>query len=124
MSGARNISITVNGGRVEHAVESRMHLADFLRKELGLTGTHIGCEHGMCGACTVLVDGASARTIDEDGAIDGNDFALCRVNRFRHRAERCHLRVGDSFRDVTAMPGDVAKIRVPEIFSGSMCVRE
>jgi aerobic-type carbon monoxide dehydrogenase small subunit (CoxS/CutS family) len=42
-------------------VDSRLHLADFLRQELGLTGTHIGCEHGVCGACTVLVDGVTAR---------------------------------------------------------------
>jgi carbon-monoxide dehydrogenase small subunit len=57
-----DISITVNGKAYKRAVDSRLHLADFLRQELGLTGTHIGCEHGVCGACTVLVDGASARS--------------------------------------------------------------
>jgi len=56
------ISITVNGKEYKRTVDSRLHLADFLRQELGLTGTHIGCEHGVCGACTVLVDGASARS--------------------------------------------------------------
>jgi aerobic-type carbon monoxide dehydrogenase small subunit (CoxS/CutS family) len=56
-----SIKLTVNGRSYEREVEPRMHLADFLRHELGLTGTHIGCEHGVCGACTVLVDGASAR---------------------------------------------------------------
>ena len=56
------VKLTVNGSPHEREVESRMHLADFLRHELGLTGTHIGCEHGVCGACTVLVDGASARS--------------------------------------------------------------
>jgi aerobic-type carbon monoxide dehydrogenase small subunit (CoxS/CutS family) len=55
------ISLTVNGSKHERDVESRTHLADFLRHELSLTGTHIGCEHGVCGACTVLVDGLSAR---------------------------------------------------------------
>ena len=55
------ISITVNGTAYTRTVDSRLHLADFLRQELGLTGTHIGCEHGVCGACTVLVDGATAR---------------------------------------------------------------
>lgn len=55
------IQLTVNGARYEREVEARLHLADFLRHGLGLTGTHIGCEHGVCGACTVLVDGASAR---------------------------------------------------------------
>ena len=57
----RDIKVNVNG--VEHAcrVETRVNLADFLRHELGLTGTHVGCEHGVCGACTVLVDGHSVR---------------------------------------------------------------
>jgi carbon-monoxide dehydrogenase small subunit len=53
--------LTVNGKRVEAAVAPRMHLADFLREDLHLTGTHLGCEHGVCGACTLLVDGALAR---------------------------------------------------------------
>ena len=57
----RPIKLSVNGKSVETTVDSRMHLADFLRKELVLTGTHIGCEHGVCGACTVLVNGATAR---------------------------------------------------------------
>ena len=57
----RPIKLKVNGKSVEATVDSRMHLADFLRKELTLTGTHIGCEHGVCGACTVLVNGATAR---------------------------------------------------------------
>jgi len=55
------VRLTVNRAEYERDVEPRIHLADFLRHELGLTGTHIGCEHGACGACTVLVDGASAR---------------------------------------------------------------
>ncbi len=56
------IRITVNGAAYETAVEPRVHLADVLRHHFGLTGTHIGCEHGVCGACTVLVDGATARS--------------------------------------------------------------
>ena len=55
------IRVVVNGTAYEREVDARTHLADFLRHELGLTGTHIGCEHGVCGACTVLVDGASTR---------------------------------------------------------------
>jgi aerobic carbon-monoxide dehydrogenase small subunit len=54
--------VTVNGKAHARIVESRLTLADFLRHELGLTGTHLGCEHGVCGACTVLVDGRSARS--------------------------------------------------------------
>jgi aerobic-type carbon monoxide dehydrogenase small subunit (CoxS/CutS family) len=62
MSKARDITVTVNGEAVTAAVEPRLLLADFLRHTLGLTGTHVGCEHGVCGACTVLVDGDSARS--------------------------------------------------------------
>ncbi len=62
MSGKLNITVTVNGTAYQAAVEPRFLLADFLRQTLGLTGTHVGCEHGVCGACTVLVDGDSARS--------------------------------------------------------------
>jgi len=62
MSEQLNIRCTVNGQGVEREVPVRMTLADFLRHELGLTGTHLGCEHGVCGACTVLLDGRSARS--------------------------------------------------------------
>ena len=55
------ISLIVNGERVEAEVPARLHLADFLRERLGLTGTHLGCEHGVCGACTVRLDGAIVR---------------------------------------------------------------
>lgn len=55
------ISVTVNGRRFDRAVPPRLVLGDFLRDELGLTGTHLGCEHGVCGACSVLIDGRSAR---------------------------------------------------------------
>ncbi|HZP39654.1 MAG TPA: (2Fe-2S)-binding protein [Methylomirabilota bacterium] len=56
------IRLAVNGAEVEREVEARLSLADFLRQDLGLTGTHVGCEHGVCGACTVLVDGRTARS--------------------------------------------------------------
>jgi carbon-monoxide dehydrogenase small subunit len=62
MTKARQISVTVNGIAYEAAVEPRLLLADFLRHTLGLTGTHVGCEHGVCGACTVLFDGDSVRS--------------------------------------------------------------
>jgi carbon-monoxide dehydrogenase small subunit len=55
------VELTVNGERHELAIEPRRTLVDVLRHDLGLTGTHVGCEHGICGACTVLVDGAPAR---------------------------------------------------------------
>src|SRR6195256_2186100 len=56
------IALTVNARAVEASVEPRTHLADFLRDSLGLTGTHLGCEHGVCGACTLLLDGMPARS--------------------------------------------------------------
>ncbi|GAC1315784.1 MAG: glyceraldehyde dehydrogenase subunit gamma [Chloroflexota bacterium] len=56
------ITVTVNGVAYERSVEPRLLLSDFLRHELRLTGTHVGCEHGVCGACTVLVDGELARS--------------------------------------------------------------
>ena len=55
------ISLTVNGERVTRMVPVRQHLVDFLRTDLGLTGSHLGCEHGVCGACSVRVDGAVVR---------------------------------------------------------------
>jgi len=55
------IEVTVNGRRYQELVEPRLLLSDFLRHTIGLTGTHVGCEHGVCGACTVLFDGVSVR---------------------------------------------------------------
>ena len=57
-----DVEVTVNGTRHSVEADPRKTLADFLREDLGLTGTHLGCEHGVCGACTVLLDGASARS--------------------------------------------------------------
>ena len=62
MGDARTIAVTVNGRVHERTVETRLTLSDFLRHDLNLTGTHVGCEHGVCGACTVLVNGRSARS--------------------------------------------------------------
>lgn len=69
----RRITLTVNGESYEATAEPRLTLADFIRGELGLTGTHLGCEHGVCGACTVLVDGTATRSclmlaVQADGA--------------------------------------------------------
>jgi aerobic-type carbon monoxide dehydrogenase small subunit (CoxS/CutS family) len=68
-----DVTMTVNGERVTRSVPVRQHLVDFLRMELGLTGSHIGCEHGICGACSVRVDGAVVRgclmlAVQADGA--------------------------------------------------------
>jgi aerobic-type carbon monoxide dehydrogenase small subunit (CoxS/CutS family) len=73
MSRQRDIRVTVNGTEHECRVEDRLLLVDLLRESLGLTGTHIGCEHGVCGACTVLLNGDSVRAcltlaVQADGA--------------------------------------------------------
>lgn len=62
MSDLFNITVTVNGTEYERAVEPRLLLSDFLRHELGLTGTHVGCEHGVCGTCTIIFDGQAVRS--------------------------------------------------------------
>ena len=69
----KQIKLTVNGAAYERSVEPRLLLCDFLRMDLGLTGTHVGCEHGVCGACTIIVNGDSARSclmlaVQADGA--------------------------------------------------------
>jgi aerobic carbon-monoxide dehydrogenase small subunit len=73
MEATRSIYLTVNGTAYERTVAVRMTLADFLREELNLTGTHLGCEHGVCGACTILYNGAAVRSclmlaVQADGA--------------------------------------------------------
>ena len=62
MTTPRTVELVVNGERRAGEAEPRMLLSDFLREQLGLTGTHVGCEHGVCGACTVLVNGEAARS--------------------------------------------------------------
>ena len=86
-----SISLTVNGRRVEAAVAPRTHLADLLREDLGLTGTHLGCEHGVCGACTVVIDGEIARScITYAVTCDGRDVKT--IEGFDDDAEMERLR--------------------------------
>lgn len=90
------VALTVNGETVTANVPARLNLADFLRHELGLTGTHVGCEHGVCGACTVVVDGKLARSclmlaVQSDGAhietIEGAD-ASGRITKLQQAFHR------------------------------------
>ncbi|GAB4430683.1 MAG: (2Fe-2S)-binding protein [Anaerolineae bacterium] len=62
MSNLFTVTLTVNGTQYQRTIEPRLLLSDFLRHELGLTGTHVGCEHGVCGACTILFDGQPVRS--------------------------------------------------------------
>ena len=131
------LSLTVNGRSVKASVEPRMHLADFLRDVVRLTGTHLGCEHGVCGACTVLIDGAPTRSciayaVACDGAevrtIEGFDGDRL-MQELRHAFARHHaLQCGyctpgmliTAHDIVRRLPGaDEARVR--EELSGNLC---
>ena len=92
-----DIALTVNGSAVSTTVDVRRSMADFLREDLGLTGTHLGCEHGVCGACTVVLDGAAVRSclmlaIQADGSTVttieglGKDGALSPLQQAFHES--------------------------------------
>ncbi len=131
------VSLTVNGRQVTAMVEPRRHLADFLREQLLLTGTHLGCEHGVCGACTVMIDGEIARScITFASACDGaevrtiegfdDDSVMARLRRAFAQAHGlqcgyCTPGVLIAARDiVTRLPqADEARVRVE--LAGNLC---
>ena len=95
-------TMTVNGAQVTRAIAPRQHLVDFLREELGLTGSHLGCEHGVCGACTVRVNGEIVRgclmlavqangcRVDTiEGLSDSKELAKLQAAFHRHNALQC-----------------------------------
>jgi aerobic carbon-monoxide dehydrogenase small subunit len=95
MSNARAIKVTVNGVAYERTVEPRLLLSDFLRHTLGLTGTHVGCEHGVCGACTLLLDDDSVRScllfaVQVDGACLETVESLGTIDRMNPLQEAFH----------------------------------
>jgi carbon-monoxide dehydrogenase small subunit len=138
MSERRRIALTVNGRVLDGEVEPRQHLADYLRDELALRGTHLGCEHGICGACTLLLDGEPVRSclvlaVQADGA---------RVTTVEGLAEEGRLHpLQESFRDhhalqcgfctpgmlMTALyllrenPGVEDESQIREALSGNLC---
>ncbi len=96
------ITLTVNGTPVTRRVAARVHLVDFLREELGLTGSHIGCEHGVCGACTLRVDGeivrgclmlavqADGKRVDTiEGLTDSKELAALQKAFYERNALQC-----------------------------------
>jgi aerobic carbon-monoxide dehydrogenase small subunit len=97
MSETRNVAVTVNGQRYERTVDVRLTLADFLRGTLGLTGTHLGCEHGVCGACTILLDGRSARSCLML-AVQANGHEIATVEGLAPSADALHP-LQEAFRD-------------------------
>jgi carbon-monoxide dehydrogenase small subunit len=132
------ISVTVNGASYRRAVEPRLLLSDFLRQDLGLTGTHVGCEHGVCGACTVLMDGESVRScLVLAVQADGHD--LTTVEGLAPDGERMHP-LQEAFRDTHALqcgfctPGFLmslvpflrdhphpTEVEIREALSGNLC---
>jgi carbon-monoxide dehydrogenase small subunit len=131
------ISLTVNGKPRAAMVEPRTHLADYLREELRLTGTHLGCEHGVCGACTVLIDGAPGRScityaVACDGAtvetIEGLDEDPVMVQLRKAFTEEHALQCGYctpgmlvTARDIVLRLPDADEKRVRLELSGNLC---
>lgn len=133
----REIAVTVNGLRHSVSVEPRMLLSDMLRHELGLTGTHVGCEHGVCGACTIVLNGRSARScltlaVQADNAEietvegQGTTEALGRIQRaFRdHHGLQCGFCTPGFIMTITDIlrnhaPSSDDEIR--EALSGNIC---
>jgi carbon-monoxide dehydrogenase small subunit len=131
------ISLKVNGRNVEADVEPRTHLADFLREQQGLTGTNLGCEHGVCGACTLEVDGAPARScITYAAACDGStvrtiedfeDDAVMKALRDAFTAEHalqcgyCTPGMLVTARDIVMRLPDADEARIRKELSGNLC---
>jgi len=132
-----SVRFEVNGRAVAVAVEPRLTLADCLRHELHLTGTHVGCEHGVCGACTVLVDGAAVRAclllaVQAEGAqvvtVEGlsNDADLTPLQKsFRkHHALQCGFCTPGMITTAHALLSEEPECdaaRVREVLSGNLC---
>jgi carbon-monoxide dehydrogenase small subunit len=103
MTDPHPITLTVNGEVHERAVEPRLLLSDFLRHDLGLTGTHVGCEHGVCGACTVLVDGRAVRSCLLFAVqVNGRDVRTVESLAAEARAESLHP-LQKAFREAHAL---------------------
>jgi carbon-monoxide dehydrogenase small subunit len=137
MSTALDIALTVNGERVARRVEARQHLIDFLRLDLGLMGTHTGCEHGLCGACTVRVDGKIVRgclvlAVSLDGAsietIEGvsdsgeiRDLQDAFVARNACQCGYCTPGMLLTAADLLACKADPTREEIREHLSGNYC---
>lgn len=133
----KTIRLTVNGRAVSAQVEPRTHLADFLRDHLMLTGTNLGCEHGVCGACTLWIDGAPARScITYAAACDGADVrtiegfeddevmaALREAFTAEHALQCGYCTPGmlATSRDIVLRLPDADEARVREELSGNLC---
>jgi aerobic-type carbon monoxide dehydrogenase small subunit (CoxS/CutS family) len=128
---------TVNGARAELKVDARTSLGDCLRHELKLTGTHLGCEHGVCGACTVIVDGAAVRSclmlaaqadgteiVTVEGLSNGDELSPLQASFRRHHALQCGFCTPGILTTAHALLTDEPEAgadRVREVLSGNVC---
>jgi 2-furoyl-CoA dehydrogenase 2Fe-2S iron sulfur subunit len=130
------IRLTVNGREVVEEVEPRLLLTDFLRHRLGLTGTHVGCEHGICGACTVRVDGVSVRAccmlavqadeaeVETVESLAGGDGLSPLQDAFkRHHALQCGFCTPGILMaaDDLLSRGDPTREEIVDMLSGQLC---
>ncbi len=139
MSESVRSTFTVNGNRAEVEVEPRMSLADCLRHKLKLTGTHVGCEHGVCGACTVLVDGNAVRSclmlaVQADGVeittveglpgAQGDTLGPLQAAFRKHHALQCGFCTPGILTTAHALLSeepDAGVERIREVLSGNLC---
>jgi 2-furoyl-CoA dehydrogenase 2Fe-2S iron sulfur subunit len=132
------VSFTLNGRKVSGEAEPRMLLCDFLRYVLGATGTHVGCEHGVCGCCTVLLDGTAVRscltlavqaegrtvaTVESLAGANGTLNALQRAFQKRHALQCgfCTPGILMSFTDFLARMPNPSEAEVVDVLSGHLC---
>jgi 2-furoyl-CoA dehydrogenase 2Fe-2S iron sulfur subunit len=136
-SGVKAIAVTVNGRHYNEHVEPRLLLSDFLRSRLGLTGTHVGCEHGVCGVCTVRLDGVAARSclllaVQADGAevvtVEGlaRDGKLTRLQQafHEHHALQCGFCTPGilvAAEDLLSRDGSPSREQIVDMLSGQLC---
>lgn len=135
--GEMPVRLTVNGAVVDATVPPRLTLADFLRERLGLTGTHLGCEHGVCGACTVIVDGEAMRSclmlsaqaegssvVTVEGLSSGDALSPLQAAFRRHHALQCGFCTPGILTTAHALlmqEPDADRERIREVLSGNLC---
>jgi carbon-monoxide dehydrogenase small subunit len=134
---AVDIDTVLNGKPLKRRVKARQHLADFLRQELELTGTHLGCEHGICGACTVLIDGRTARgclvlaaqvsgrSVDTiEGMSDSGRLAALQREFIARNAAQCGFCSSGMLLTAYELVSSGAKLsrtEIRDVMSGNMC---
>ena len=132
-----NISFTLNGSRVEVDVPARVNLADCLRHHLHKTGTHVACEHGVCGVCTVIVNGDAVRSclmlavqaqdaeiVTIEGLADGDELSALQASVHKHHALQCGFCTPGFLTTAHALLSeepDASLERIREVLSGTLC---